>query len=161
MLNKKAFTLLEIIIVIIIVGVLVSIAFPRFFTIIEKSRSSEAYGQISALRTALQMCYTQKGKYADCAVGTAFLGTGWDHLMIENPSDIPGSHFDYDFVVTGQPPIIPIFSGSSTFYNYIIFARRNTVDGGDGTSSINFIETPSSGSRYIGTGVYESLTTDF
>ena len=40
--NKSGFTLLEIIIVIIIIGILASLALPKFFKTVEYSRSMEA-----------------------------------------------------------------------------------------------------------------------
>ena len=49
--NKKGFTLLEIIIVIIIVGVLASLALPRFFSTVEYSRSTEALASLTSVLT--------------------------------------------------------------------------------------------------------------
>ena len=44
--RKKGVTLLEIIIVVIIIGVLASLALPRLFSTVEFSRSAEAIGGV-------------------------------------------------------------------------------------------------------------------
>ena len=54
--NRSGFTLLEIIIVIIIVGVLASLALPRLFNTIEFSRSTEALNAIGILKRAADRC---------------------------------------------------------------------------------------------------------
>ena len=51
--KKSGFTLLEIIIVVIIVGVLASLALPRFFQTIEFARSLEAMNVMASARRAL------------------------------------------------------------------------------------------------------------
>ena len=82
------FTLLEIIIVIIIVGVLASLALPRFFNLIEFSRSTEALTNIGAIRQAMERCYLMNnGKYGPCTKSK---------LDIDDPDTSPNAHFTYD-----------------------------------------------------------------
>ena len=57
--RKKGFTLLEIIIVVIIVGVLASLALPRLFSTVEYSRSTEALAAIGSMRSAMD-CVVKK-----------------------------------------------------------------------------------------------------
>ena len=45
--NKSGFTLLEILVVIIIVGVLASVAMPQLFRNVERSRATEALESLS------------------------------------------------------------------------------------------------------------------
>jgi len=54
--RKNGFTLIEIIIVIIIVGVLASLALPRFFNTIEFSRSTEALNAIGVVKRGVNRC---------------------------------------------------------------------------------------------------------
>lgn len=113
--NKKGFTLLEVIIVVIIVGVLMSLALPRFFSVVEQSRGAEALQNISAIRGAVTRCALRLGNYGQ--------GCGaFANLDAADPSTAPNSHFTYT-----------IATGNSTFS---IQARRNTRAGGDNTSII-------------------------
>jgi len=48
--NRKAFTLLEVIITVIIIGVLAVLAFTQYSYLVEKARTAEAIQAISALR---------------------------------------------------------------------------------------------------------------
>ena len=86
-LNKKGFTLLEIIIVIIIVGVLASLALPRLFSTVEYSRSTEAFISIAAIREAMERCSLYVNSYASC--------NQMNLLDLEDPTNSPNAHFSY------------------------------------------------------------------
>jgi prepilin-type N-terminal cleavage/methylation domain-containing protein len=130
--QKSGFTLLEIIIVIIIVGVLASLALPRFFATVEFSRSTEALQNASVVRQSVERCYLGRaGTYVGCTIAT---------IDVENPSTTPGTHFTY--TITGQ-----------TTTAYSIIARRNAVNGGDSNSQI-YIEQGPAGVTRSGTGTF-------
>ena len=131
--NRKAFTLLEIIIVIIIVGVLASLALPRFFSTVEYSRSTEALASLTSVRSAMERCFLgADGNYSSC--------TNFDVLDMEDPANSPNAHFAY------------AISGASAT-GYTITATRNSVEGGDGSSTIAIVQT--------GTDVTRSGTSAF
>ena len=134
--SKKGFTLLEIIIVIIIVGVLASLALPRFFSTIEYSRSTEAFSNLAAVRQALERCYLQRsGNYAGC--------TAFTSLDIGDPANSPNAHFSY-----------VISAASAT--GYTITVTRNTQDGGAATSIIAMIQTTTGVTR-SGVGAFAGV----
>ena len=68
--KSQGFTLLELIIVIIVIGILASIALPRYIRIAEKGRAGEAKNMLSAIRSA-QMRYA--AQYATYAAAVASL----------------------------------------------------------------------------------------
>ncbi len=135
-LNKKSgFTLLEIIIVIIIVGVLASLALPRFFSTIEYSRSTEALAAISALRQSSERCYLSNGgTYAGCTIGA---------IDLDDPANSPGNHFTYTIIPNGTT-------------GYQIRAERNAVEGGTVGDHIT-IEQNAAGVTRTGTGSFAGI----
>jgi len=132
--QKSGFTLLEIIIVIIIVGVLASLALPRFFSTVEFSRSTEALASMSSIRGSVERCYlAQGGTYAGCTMGV---------VDIANPGSSPGANFTY-LITTAAAA-------------YTIQARRDTLSGGDGTSQI-FLRQDNNGVTRSGTGTFVGI----
>ena len=110
-LNKKSgFTLLEIIIVIIIIGVLASLALPRLFRTVEYSRSTEALNAIAMVRRAMERYALQNANsYVGAAIGA---------LDVDDPSNnVPATNFTYNLTVIG----------ATTF---TIAANRLSVNGG-------------------------------
>lgn len=64
--RRSGFTLLELIIVIIVIGILASIALPRYLRVAEKGRAGEAKNTLSALRSAQLRYSAQHGVWARC-----------------------------------------------------------------------------------------------
>ena len=114
--NQSGFTLLEIIIVIIIIGVLASLALPRFVKTVEFSRSTEALTALGTIRRSMDICYQPTQNYQPCL--------GFAQLSILDPGAGVGAHWGYTWPAPGVG-------------TYLITARRNsTVDGGVTTDTI-------------------------
>jgi prepilin-type N-terminal cleavage/methylation domain-containing protein len=116
--NKSGFTLLEILVVIIIVGVLASVAMPTLFKNVETARSSEALNTLGVMKRQMDGCAMQfNSDYATC-------GT-FANIGMTDPSFTtnPGSHFNYTFPAVG--------AGSFT-----IRATRVALDNGNVGDSI-------------------------
>lgn len=116
--KKSGFTLLEIIIVIIIVGVLASLALPRFFDTVEYSRSTEALANLNAIKNAYERCMMLQGVAATCE--------NLDNLDISNPNNPTNRLFDYSF------------TSATDINSYTIVATRTTLFGASGTDTITF-----------------------
>lgn len=102
--SKAGFTLLELIIVIIIVGVLTSLAVSRIFTSIERAKAVEAMTTLATLRSSMERCML-KNNDGD---GLCFMSsiTNDNELDIDDPADAPGSRFFYNAgsaMMSGKP----------------------------------------------------------
>ena len=134
--NRSGFTLLEVIIVIIIIGVLASLALPRFFSTVEYSRGSEAMQSLATVRQSVERYYLMRSTYNNATIGGAT-----PNLDVEDPGTVPNAHFTYG-IATGATA-------------YTITATRNTRDGGNGgTIGVTFSGPP-------GNTVTRSGTTPF
>src|SRR5436305_276006 len=63
--NRKGFTLVELAVVIVIIGVLAAFGVPRFINSVERSKAAEAFAYLSAVRAAQERYHAQNGTYAD------------------------------------------------------------------------------------------------
>jgi prepilin-type N-terminal cleavage/methylation domain-containing protein len=62
--TRKGFTLVELAVVIVIIGVLAAFGVPRFLQSVEKSKASEAFNYLSAIQSAQERYIAQNGVYA-------------------------------------------------------------------------------------------------
>jgi prepilin-type N-terminal cleavage/methylation domain-containing protein len=61
---RRGFTLVELAVVVVIIGVLAAFGVPRFLESVERSKASEAFGYLAALRSAQERYQAREGKYA-------------------------------------------------------------------------------------------------
>ena len=90
--NSKGFTLTEILIVVVILGIMAGIAIPRFFPQAEKGRVSEAIGILGAIRQGEEAYLLDQGTYCDPNTAGDCQGD-WGGLGMDPPA---GRYFTYD-----------------------------------------------------------------
>ena len=61
--NKKGFTLLELLVVVLIIGILAAIALPQYNRVVEKSKSAQALTILKAVSESIQRYYLVNGTY--------------------------------------------------------------------------------------------------
>jgi general secretion pathway protein G len=115
----KGFTLLELLVVMVIIGLLAGYVGPKYFAQIGKSEVKVARAQIDALGKSLDQFRLDTGHYPTSEEGLASLTTRpanepkWDgpYLSKNVPMDpwgsayiykFPGEHGDYDLVSNGK-----------------------------------------------------------
>lgn len=92
---KKGFTLLEVLVVVIIIGILASIAMPQYFRTLEKSRSAEAVANVGSIRMSLDRYWYENGSI------TPGSGDILDSLDIDDPNDVTNKLYTYTVTDTG------------------------------------------------------------
>ena len=102
---KRGFTLLEILIVVVIIGILAGLAIPKFNKTIETAKGKEAYVTLETLRTAERMYYLDYGSYTSIVgMGGPFSQLVPDYLP-ENPNrNYPDGNWGYAYWTSSSLP---------------------------------------------------------
>jgi general secretion pathway protein G len=117
--NNRGFTLLELLVVLVIIGLLVGYVAPRFFAQVGKSEVKTARAQIKALEDALDQYRLDVGRYPSSEQGLTALNeqpageARWQgpYLRKNVPNDpwgrayayqSPGTHGEYDLSSLGK-----------------------------------------------------------
>lgn len=117
--RQLGFTLLELLVVMVIIGLLAAYVGPQYFAQLGKSEVKATQAQISALQKALDTYRIDVGKYPTTEQGLAALNTKpqnepkWSgpYLQKAVPADpwgraylykSPGEHGDYDLLSLGK-----------------------------------------------------------
>jgi general secretion pathway protein G len=117
--HARGFTLLELLVVMVIIGLLAGYVGPKLFAQIGKSETKVTRAQIDALQKALDQYRIDIGRYPDTAQGLAVLvqrpadEPRWSgpYLAKAVPADpwgrpylytMPGSHGEYDLQSLGK-----------------------------------------------------------
>ena len=85
--KRKGFTLIELIIAVIIIGILASLAVPMMRSMQLKAICAEAITGLSAIRTSFREYYVEYGTYP------AYFGGGFPIGVVPPPDSFPGLNF--------------------------------------------------------------------
>ena len=105
--KSKGFTLLELIIVIIVIGILAAMAMPQFMRVTERGRIAKALGHLELIRKAQGMYHIEQSEYGSLTnIASASLG-GLPEVGAINTNDS-----DWTYTVTG--PSSTVFTAVAT-----------------------------------------------
>lgn len=95
--NRKGFTLIELMVVVVIIGVLAALAVPRFMGSTGKAKKSEAKTVLKHLYTMERMFYQEFDRYVAGANSAALEASSLDW---NSPG--PDARYNYSVVVAGN-----------------------------------------------------------
>jgi prepilin-type N-terminal cleavage/methylation domain-containing protein len=84
--TRKGFTLVELAVVIVIIGILAAFGVPKFLQSVEKSKAAEAFNYLSSLAAAQERYIAQNGIYYAGTVQTLGVSGNTDGIDVTLPT---------------------------------------------------------------------------
>ena len=130
--NERGFTLLELLVVMVIIGLLARIVGPRYFNQLGKSEIGTAEAQVSALSKALDMYRLDNGHYPSEEAGLEALNSNpnnsakWRGPYLEG--DVPVDPWDKPYVYR--------FPGEKKEFDLFSYGRDGRPGGNEDNADI-------------------------
>ncbi len=100
--RDRGFTLIELVVVIVIIGVLSTVALPHFVDVAYKARASELPTTVALIQQAELIYYAEESKYAPCPWADTDGDNANDAIELLLNTHIPGNYFFYGTTVQGD-----------------------------------------------------------
>jgi type IV pilus assembly protein PilE len=128
---KKGFTLLELIIVVIIMGILASLGFTQYTKMVEKGRTAEARSILGQLRSAQYAYFLDYGGY-----GGAISYLAISYLSVAAPTScVSTNYFNYTTVNNGLSTAIRCTASGKAPQSITLYSLTLGAGGGWGGTS--------------------------
>jgi prepilin-type N-terminal cleavage/methylation domain-containing protein len=101
--NQRGFTLVELMIVVIIVGILAAVAIPMYQGATERAKASEAVAALGTIRGAMRVYYAEHGTYVNANFVDGAQVTAGSVLDVSD-TDLLGRYFSSPcYTFSGAP----------------------------------------------------------
>jgi general secretion pathway protein G len=108
--NHRGFTLVELVVVVLVLGILAAVAAPKLFDTAGDARDSGTRQSIAVIRDAMELHRAREGGYPAAATFAADLA---DYLRGPFPApEVGGNAGDNNVAPTGQDPITAASGGT-------------------------------------------------
>lgn len=102
--REKGFTLIELVIIIVVLGILASVAIPKYKSIVAESKEAAAKGALGSLRSGISIYYANEAVTTGTAAwppidSMSAVGVVMEHALPSNPYQL--STNAPDSIVTG------------------------------------------------------------
>ena len=129
--KMKGYSLIELLVVLVIMGMLVGLVGPRLFSRVDASKVDTAETQVRMLKAALQTYRLDMGRYPETLIGLASLvknvgnKSQWNGPYLEE--NLPKDPWGNDYVY---------IDNSENFQGFALYSRgADGVDGGEGLNA--------------------------
>ena len=142
--SQKAFTLIELMIVVAIIGIMAGIAYPAYQDSVIRSRRADAKGALMSFASAMERHFTENNSYCDAggAGGADLCGAGTNDTgsptVFSTVSPVDGTTSYYNLTLTPSATAV-VTTITATSYN--LRATPIGAQAGDGILEINHTES--------------------
>ncbi|MBU1043002.1 MAG: prepilin-type N-terminal cleavage/methylation domain-containing protein [Candidatus Omnitrophica bacterium] len=121
--KKKAFTLIELMLTVMIIAILVSIAIPNYINTVERARAREARATLESIRAAEQSYAAERRDFI-----APTNDAEWNAIGLENPNT--GTNASWSYTVTTGPLNIQASRLTGPYALQTISLDENGVEAG-------------------------------